>query len=359
MGSKKKIGLIGFGRMGAKYLHYLQACPDWEVAYICDVDENARNYAKKLSPNSTIVANEEEIFEDKNVDAVALCTLANFRHEQIQKAVKYGKHIISEKPIGDTLEREWESVKAVENSGVLATVNLYLRNSWYHSKMKQYIKDGELGELAIIRVCHMTPGLAPGEGHEYEGPAFHDCGMHYVDIARWYAESEYKTWHSQGMRMWNYKDPWWIQCHGTFENGIVFDITQGFVYGQLAKEQTHLSYVDLIGTKGIVRMTHDFKTAVVDLHGINNTILTRLPFCGKNIDTMCNRFAKSINDGKLDPQLPTLRDSAIASEYAWKFFENSKEHDLPAIGNLETLELIREHRRNLKDGYGLLHRREF
>ena len=129
-------------------------------------DENARNYAKKLSPNSTIVANEEEIFEDKNVDAVALCTLANFRHEQIQKAVKYGKHIISEKPIGDTLEREWESVKAVENSGVLATVNLYLRNSWYHSKMKQYIKDGELGELAIIRVCHMTPGLAPGEGHE-------------------------------------------------------------------------------------------------------------------------------------------------------------------------------------------------
>lgn len=52
----------------------------------------------------------------------------------------------------------------------------------------------------------MTPGLAPGEGHEYEGPAYHDCGMHYIDIARWYADSEYKTWHAQGMRMWDYKD---------------------------------------------------------------------------------------------------------------------------------------------------------
>ena len=31
--------------------------------------------------------------------------------------------------------------------------------------------------------------------------------------------------------MWNYKDPWWVQCHGTFQNGVVFDITQGFVYG--------------------------------------------------------------------------------------------------------------------------------
>ena len=39
---------------------------------------------------------------------------------------------------------------------------------------------------------------------------------------------------------------------------VVFDITQGFVYGQLSKDQTHNSYVDIIGTKGVVRMTHDF-----------------------------------------------------------------------------------------------------
>lgn len=359
MNSKKNIGLIGFGRMGAKFLHSLQTCPAWNVAYICDVSENARNYAKTLSPNSKVVADEQEIFEDPSVDTVALCTLANMRHGQILKAVKYGKNIISEKPVSDTLEREWASVDAVEGSGHLATVNLYLRNSWYHSKLKQYVEDGELGELAIIRICHMTPGLAPGEGHEYEGPAFHDCGMHYVDITRWYAQSEFKTWHSQGMRMWNYKDPWWVQVHGTFENGIVFDITQGFVYGQLSKEQTHLSYIDLIGTKGIARMTHDFKTAVVDLHGIHNTTVTRLPFGGKNIDTMCNRFAESVDNGVLDPHLPTLRDSAIASEYAWKFFEDTKNHDLPAIGDLETLEAIRERRRNLTDGYGLLNRREF
>ena len=138
---------------------------------------------------------------------MALCTLANFRKEQIEKAVHYGKHIISEKPIADSLEKEWEMVHLTESANVLSTVNLYLRNSWYHKKMKQYVDEGELGELAIIRVCHMTPGLAPGEGHEYEGPAFHDCGMHYVDITRWYAGSEYKTWHAQGVRMWSYKRP--------------------------------------------------------------------------------------------------------------------------------------------------------
>ena len=220
------------------------------------------------------------------------------------------------------------------------------------------INDGELGELAIIRVCHMTPGLAPGEGHEYEGPCFHDCGMHYVDIARWYAGSEYATWHAQGMRMWDYKDPWWVQCHGTFENGVVFDITQGFVYGQLSKDQTHNSYIDLIGTKGIVRMRHDFKTAEVDLHGVTRTELIKRPFGGKNIDALVDRFADSIESGKLDPHLPTMRDSAIASEAAWTFLEDSRKHTLPSIGDEQTLEQIRERRRTMTNGYGLLHRRD-
>ena len=236
-------------------------------------------------------------------------------------------------------------------------MNLYLRNSWYHEAMRRFIDEGELGELAIIRVCHMTPGLAPGEGHEYEGPCFHDCGMHYVDIARWYARSEYATWHAQGLRMWSYKEPWWLQCHGTFENGIVFDITQGFVYGQLSKDQTHNSYVELIGTKGIVRMTHDFKTAVVELHGVTRTERIEKPFGGKNIDVLIERFADSIEQGCLDPRLPSMRDSAIASECASHFLENAKSHTLPAIGNLRTLEQIRERRRHMTNGYGLLTQR--
>ena len=357
--SRIKVGLIGFGRMGGFYLESMRKSGRWDIAYICDVNPEARERARQLSPESRIVSDEQIVFEDPSVRAVALCTLANFRKEQIEKAVQYGKHIISEKPIADTIEREWDVVNMTENSNVLSTVNLYLRNSWYHHSMKQFIEEGELGELAIIRICHMTPGLAPGEGHEYEGPAFHDCGMPYVDIARWYAGCNYKTWHAQGINMWNYKEPWWVQCHGTFDNGIVFDITQGFVYGQLSKNQTHNSYVDLIGTKGIVRMTHDFKTAVVDLHGVEKTQRIEQPFGGKNIDVMCNLFADSIAAGKLSDQLPTLRDSAIASEYAWKFLQDAKGHELPAIGNLETLEQIRERRRTMTNGYGLLNQKSF
>ena len=351
---KIKVGLIGFGRMGRFYLQEFQKNDRFEVAYICDPMESSRELAHKLSPESKIISESDPIFEDTEVQLVALCALANSRKGQIEKAVKAGKHIISEKPIVDTVEREWDVVDLVDGYDKMTTVNLYLRNSWYHNTLRDFIKTGEIGELAILRICHMTPGLAPGEGHEYEGPAFHDCGMHYVDIARWYAGCEYKTWHAQGVNMWNYKDPWWIQCHGTFENGVVFDITQGFVYGQLAKDQIHNSYIDIIGTKGVCHMTHDFKTAHVSLHGVTRTEEIEKPFGGKNIDRLVELMGESIESGKRSPALPEMRDSAIASEYAWTFLEDAHKHELPSIGNLRELEQIRERRRHMKNGYGLL-----
>lgn len=352
-----KIGLIGFGRMGGFYLEQMQKSGNWEIAYICDTSAEAREYARRMAPTAKVVADEQVIFDDPDVRVIGLFALADSRLGQIEKAFAAGKHIIAEKPIADSVEHEWHAVELAESAPLFSTVNLYLRNSWYHNTIKDFIDQGEIGDLAIIRVCHMTPGLAPGEGHEYEGPAFHDCGMHYVDIARWYAASEFKSWNAQAVRMWSYKDPWWLQCHGTFENGVVFDITQGHVYGQLAEQQTHNSYIDIIGTKGIARMTHDFKTATVELHGVTQTHRITRPYGGKNIDVLCRRFAESLETGVRHPALPTFRDAAIASEYAWRFLEDARRHDLPAIGTLEELEAIRERRRTMKEGYGLLRKR--
>lgn len=354
---KIKVGLIGFGRMGEFYLLAMKCSSLWDVAYICDTSPISRELAAQKSPDSKIISDSSIIFNDPEVKVVGLFTLANVRKEQIEKAVAAGKHIIAEKPLAYNLEDEWKAVEIIENTPLFGTVNMYLRNAWYTRKLKEVAESGEIGDLAIIRVCHMTPGLSPGEGHEYEGPSFHDCGMHYVDITRWLAGSEFKTGHAQAVRMWNYKDPWWLQCHGTFENGIVYDITQGFVYGQLSKDQTHNSYMELIGTKGVVRMTHDFNTAVVDIRGVNVTERIERPHGGKNIDRLCDMMAKSILTGVRDENLPYFRDSVIASEFAWKMLEDARKNDLPAIGDLKTLDEIHYRRAHMTNGYGLLKKR--
>jgi myo-inositol 2-dehydrogenase/D-chiro-inositol 1-dehydrogenase len=352
MSKRYRIGIIGFGRMGRGFVSVMQQSEQWDIAFICDTHAPTRELAARTVPSARIVTDPEDVFADRSLDVVGLFTLADVRPALMRRALDLNLHIISEKPLAADSATEWDLVHRIEASDRLVAVNLFNRNAWYHKEIQAFIQEGEIGDLAIIRVCHMTPGHMPGEGHEPEGPPFHDCGMHYVDVARWYAGSEFNTWHAQGIRMWDHTDPWWVQVHGTFASGCVFDITQGFVYGHLAKDKTHNCYVDAIGTRGICRMRHDFKTATIECHGVNTTMHKTGLFNDKKLDVMCDLFYRSLTAGK-NLGVPGARDSAIASEVAWKMLEDAIANSPPSVGQRAELEEILAHRRTLRSGFGL------
>ena len=93
--------------------------------------------------------------------------------------------MLAEKPLGADVATDWQPVHEIEAGSRLVTVNLFNRNAWYHKDSQRFIAEGETGDLAVIRVCPMAPGHMPLEGHDPEGLPFDDCGMHYVDVARW------------------------------------------------------------------------------------------------------------------------------------------------------------------------------
>jgi predicted dehydrogenase len=352
MATKLKAGILGYGRMGREFVAAMQESGLWEVAAVYDICAGARELARRQVPDVAIYDNPDAIFADASIDVVGLFTLADARPEQIRAALRNRKHVLAEKPLGAEVETEWQLVHEIEESDRFVAVNLFNRNAWYHKQIQRFIADGEIGDLAVIRICHMTPGHMPLEGHDPEGPPFHDCGMHYVDVARWYAQSEYQTWHAQGIRMWGHKDPWWVQAHGAFENGVVFDITQGFVYGHLAKEQPHNCYVDAIGTKGVARMRHDFATATVELYGVRETLQKTAPFNDKKLDVMVDVFGRSILAGR-NLGFPRARDSVIASEVSWAMLNDAIANEPPVRGTPEEMQQILEHRRKLVNGFGL------
>lgn len=352
MGKRLRAGILGYGRMGRGFVTAMQQSEFWEISAVYDINPAARQLARRTVPRAAIYEAPESIFANPNIDTVGLFTLADARPQQIRAALATHKNVLAEKPLGADVGTEWQLVREIEASDRFVAVNLFNRNAWYHKDMRTFIADGQIGDLAVIRICHMTPGHMPMEGHDPEGPPFHDCGMHYVDVARWYAHSEYKTWHAQGIRMWGYKDPWWVQVHGTFENGIVFDITQGFIYGHLAKQQPHNCYVDLIGTKGVARMRHDFSTATIELHGVTKTLHKTAPFNDKKLDVMVDVFARSVIEGK-NLGFPEARDSVIASEVSWAMLNDAVSHQPPVRGTPDEMLRILEHRRNMVDGFGL------
>ena len=68
-------------------------------------------------------------------------------------------------------------------------------------------------------------------------------------------------------------------------------------------------------------------------------------------------MARSLDTGVRDKNMPIFRDSVIASDFAWRMLEDSRQHDLPCIGNLKTLDEIHYRRAHMTDGYGLLKKR--
>jgi len=352
MRNKLRAGILGYGRMGRGFVSAMVENDLWEVAAVYDICEQARQLAAQAVPTAAIYDSPDPIFADPSIDVVGLFTLADARPQQIRCALAAHKHILAEKPIAADVATEWHLVREIEASDRLVTVNLFNRNAWYHKDIRQFIAQGEIGDLAVIRICHMTPGHMPLEGHDPEGPPFHDCGMHYVDVARWYAQSEFQSWHAQGLRMWDYRDPWWVQAHGTFENGVVFDITQGFIYGHLAQQQPHNCYLDAIGTKGVARMTHNFVDATIELFGVQNTLRKTAPFNDKKLDVMVDVFARSVLAGK-NLGIPSARDSAIASEISWAMLNDAIANIPPVRGTLVEMYEILERRRSLSSGFGL------
>ncbi|HEY1921464.1 MAG TPA: Gfo/Idh/MocA family oxidoreductase [Tepidisphaeraceae bacterium] len=352
MKKRLRAGIVGYGRMGRGFVAAMQQSDQWEVAAICDVSPDARELAGKSAPTAQILSQPGAIFSDKSIDVVGLFTLADSRPSQISQALAAKKHVIAEKPLAADVATEWQLVKEIEASDQLVAVNLFNRNAWYHKDILAFIAEGEIGDLAILRICHMTPGHMPTEGHEPEGPPFHDCGMHYVDVARWYAHSEYEKWHAQGIRMWDYKDPWWVNAHGHFANGVAFDITQGFVYGHLAVDKTHNCYLDAIGTKGICRMRHNFIDATIEMHGINATVKKTGLFNDKKLDVMIDVFARSVAAGK-NLGMPSARDSVVASEVSWAMLNDAIANVPPVKGTKRDMQEILKHRRTLRSGYGL------
>ena len=346
-----KAAVIGFGAMGRGTAAALDADPDWDLAAIGDLFEPARRRARETYPGIRTEEDASTLIRDSEIDLVALTTLADARPGLIREALAAGKHIWAEKPIAATVREEEKLLTEIEQYNLHVAVNIFNRNAWYHERMLEFLASGQIGDLVSIRIRHQTPGLLPGTGHGPEGPPFHDCGMHYVDVARWYAGSEFADWHAQGVCLWGHGEPWHVDAHGTFENGVIFNVTQGFIFGQEARDLRNSSGLEAIGTRGVMTMSHDFVTVDIRLHGTDETHREQGAYGDKKLDVMAAKLAAAIRGGAVS--YPTARDSVIASRVSQEMLDQARKN-ATTFGTAEDLERVKTVRAaKWNDGKGL------
>lgn len=174
MERKLKIGVMG-ARRGETMMRVLQKHPEAELAAICDnfepALERAHAFCREFGADIAIYTDFDE-FIKSDLDAVVLANFANEHAPFAIKAMKAGKHVMSEVLPCQNPAEAVALVETVEETGMVYT---YAENYCYMSdtfEMWRRFKNGDIGEL-----------------HYAKSDYIHDCSADWLDLT--YGDTEH------------------------------------------------------------------------------------------------------------------------------------------------------------------------
>jgi predicted dehydrogenase len=340
--------VIGLGGVGRSFIAAAAIHQRWRVRRICDLRQDLVDAAISMAPDLIGGTDVDAVLSDPQITVVVLTTRCDARPDLIHRCLAAGKHIIAEKPLSCDSDTDSALVAAIACSGLQIAVNLANRHAWYHELAHAAIAAGEIGAVAAVCVSHQTQGGLPMPANpKPEGPPFENCGMHYIDVLRWFAGDEIEDWHAQGLRLWGHDEPWWVTAHGRCGNGVAVQVTEGFAWAQGCPDRTNCSRFEILGSVGGIVISHDFRTATVEVHGLAGSRFITREYGGKHLDTLLDRFARSLDAGR-NLGYATADDCAKASRLARAMQEQAITTAGMARGTPAELALIRE-RKSTRD----------
>jgi len=192
MNKELKIGLLGCGRIGK--LHgrnintFVQGAKVVALAEPMLNDEH-RAWAAKLGIVK-ITKDPAEVMQDKDIDAVFICSPTDTHANFIIQAANTGKHIFCEKPIDTDIHRIKDAMDVVNKTGVKLQIGFVRRFDHNHKKVHDVVTSGRLGKPHIIKVTSRDPEPPPLEYVSASGGLFMDMMIHDFDMVRYLACSE-------------------------------------------------------------------------------------------------------------------------------------------------------------------------
>jgi len=188
------IALIGCGYMGQA--HLIDICDKENICIYAVCDRNcqrADEIAEKYHARKTFY-DAAEVIADPEVDIVIIATYPSSHLPLLRQCIAGGKHVLCEKPITNNVEDGKVFVKLVqENPQCKVLVGHILRHNDTYIKVKEMIDEGIIGRPLIMRMVQNHNTLGSWEKHraliEETSPII-DCGVHYVDVMRWFTGEE-------------------------------------------------------------------------------------------------------------------------------------------------------------------------
>jgi predicted dehydrogenase len=251
--SQVRFGIVGVGRITRE--QFAPALLSTEDAVLLAAASRDIRRAEALGPQRAYDSY-ATLLGDPDVDAVYIATHNGLHKELVLEALRNGKHVLCEKPLGRTAA-ECEEMTATADATQRLLVEAFMYR--YHPqtrKAQELLQERAIGDLMVVEASfrvHMTQANDVRLRPEWGGGALLDVGCYCVNFARQFLGDS-----PRDVQAWaKIDDVYGIDTsfHAVleYESGKHAAISCGFVGGLHQRAA-------LIGTEGVISLNEPFVT---------------------------------------------------------------------------------------------------
>jgi predicted dehydrogenase len=181
---RPRIGMIGCGGITKSHLEAYRSA-GYQVVAFCDIREDAaRERQQAYYPKADVYTDHRAMLARKDIDVVDIATHPAVRVQQIEDALKAGKHVLSQKPFVLDLADGERLVALARRKKLKLAVNQNGRWAPYFSYARELVEVGHLGDITSVDMTlawnhTWIKGTAFERLHHV---IFYDFAIHWFDM---------------------------------------------------------------------------------------------------------------------------------------------------------------------------------
>lgn len=261
-----KIGIIGAGRIGKVHLESISYhVKNATVTAMADpfMNEETEKLIRSYGV-SKVTKDYKDILNDKDIDAVLVCSSTDTHAAISIEAINAGKHVFCEKPVDHSIEKIQAVADALkEHPDIKFQVGFNRRFDHNFAAIRKAYDDGKIGEAHILRITSRDPEPPNPAYIKVSGGIFLDMTIHDFDMACFLTDSDVEELYVNSAVL---VDPA-IGEQGDVDTAI---ITMKMTNGALAvidnSRKAAYGYdqrAELFGSKGMVATSNDTVSSAV------------------------------------------------------------------------------------------------
>ena len=217
---------MGCGGMAAAWLKPAAENPDICIAGLADINlEAAGKRREEFAPQAIVGADVAELIAELKPDILFNCTIPAAHHAISMAALSAGAHVLSEKPLANTMAEARELVSAAKAANRLFAV---IQNRRYNAgarTARAVLASGAIGQVTEVMCDFFVGAHFGGFRDEMAHALLHDMAIHHFDLARFFIGGTPKD---VFCHEWNPRGSWYrhganAQAIFTCEDGVVFN----------------------------------------------------------------------------------------------------------------------------------------